>query len=479
MKKNYISLMYLNLLFKYQKLSNRIQRSIKSGKFWTLSKLRRDDLLSRIQVLKLRLQSMNPQLAKTLVIGGLLVGSSAVAQTNFVKQTGADNPAAGVVVQSGAYGSASAFADLDSDGDLDMAFSSLGDSYSVKMSMLEYYKNTGSATNPIFLKQEGVDNPFQNLTFDLGYLTPSFGDFDGDGDFDLLVGEDSNTLKYFKNTGTLTTPVFEEQLPGYGSIVPVIAYSGGNFLDELAPSCVDIDGDGDLDVFLGEEDHTSIFFLKNNGTPTVPDLVFIDSMSVGNPFKDLNPIPNSYRTEAGFGDIDGDGDIDAFITGVNNDIYNTSARYYRNDGTETVPNFVLSTDEENPFKDFVRNGFAYPSFVDIDADGDLDFFVGDGSSVAFYKNLDINVSLNEVSADFSNSITVFPNPCKGDLNVSVKDIEAGAVNVSLIDSKGIEVLQTVSSASDFSLDLSNLSGGVYILKLNSPNASGTVKVIKE
>lgn len=479
MKKNYISLMYLNLLFKYQKLSNRIQRSIKSGKFWTLSKLRRDDLLNRIQVLKLRLQSMNPQLAKTLVIGGLLVGSSAVAQTNFVKQTGADNPAAGIVVQSGAYGSASSFADLDNDGDLDMVFSSVGDIYTVEMRMLEYYKNTGSATNPIFLKQEGVDNPFQNLTFDLGYLTPSFGDFDGDGDFDLLVGGDYNTLKYFKNTGTLTTPVFVEQLPGYGSIVPVIPYSGGFSLDELAPSCVDIDGDGDLDVFLAEEIHFSMFFLKNNGTPTVPDLVFIDSMSVGNPFNGLNPIPiaNYIRVEAGFGDIDGDGDFDAFLSGGYSS--NTGAAYYRNDGTATVPNFVLSTEEENPFKDFVRDGYAYPSFVDIDADGDLDFFVGDGSSVAFYKNLDINTSTKEVVSDFSSSISVFPNPCKSDLTVSVKDIEAGVVSVSLLDSKGLEVLKTVSSTTEFKLDLSNLSGGVYILKLNSPNASGTVKVIKE
>ena len=40
------------------------------------------------------------------------------------------------------------------------------------------------------------------------YSTPSFTDLDGDGDQDLIVGNEYGDIAYFENTGTVTLPEF-------------------------------------------------------------------------------------------------------------------------------------------------------------------------------------------------------------------------------------------------------------------------------
>ncbi|NYT26431.1 MAG: hypothetical protein H0A76_00045 [Candidatus Thiodubiliella endoseptemdiera] len=41
------------------------------------------------------------------------------------------------------------------------------------------------------------------------YLHTNLIDIDGDGDLDLVMGEDYGTLKYYQNTGTTLTPAYE------------------------------------------------------------------------------------------------------------------------------------------------------------------------------------------------------------------------------------------------------------------------------
>jgi hypothetical protein len=71
---------------------------------------------------------------------------------------------------------------------------------------------------------------------------PAFADIDGDGDDDLLLGrEEGNVLLYRREgVGADAEPVF---VLDSSFTLPLPNYS--------TPSVVDIDGDGDLDVFSG------------------------------------------------------------------------------------------------------------------------------------------------------------------------------------------------------------------------------------
>ncbi len=164
---------------------------------------------------------------------------------SYSEQSGTANPFNGFDV---GYFSTPSFADIDGDGDLDLV---VGE----RDGNLNYYKNTGSATNPIYSLQSGTDNPLNS--FDVGYRsTPSFADIDGDGDLDLVVGELYGNLNYYKNTGSATNPLYSEQSgtanPFNGFIVGISS----------TPSFADIDGDGDLDLVVGEYDGTLNYVLN-------------------------------------------------------------------------------------------------------------------------------------------------------------------------------------------------------------------------
>jgi hypothetical protein len=70
-------------------------------------------------------------------------------------------------------------------------------------------------------------------------------DIEGDGDFDVFVNNHAGDSKFFKNTGTFSNPHLFDYSPGVN-----------NRYFETA-TFVDIDGDGDLDVFGNYTDHDS------------------------------------------------------------------------------------------------------------------------------------------------------------------------------------------------------------------------------
>jgi len=204
------------------------------------------------------------------------------------------------------------------------------------------------------------NNPFE-LSDMVRNSSPSFADIDGDGDLDAFVGERYGNIRYFKNTGSSTLAAFEKP-----STNP-FGLSDIGF--ESAPSLVDIDGDGDLDAFVGER-YGNIRYFKNTGSPTMPAFVTFSN----NPFGLSAAIDQSAPS---FVDIDGDGDLDAFVGERFGSIV-----YFKNTGSITVPAFTMSS--TNPFglSDVGRN--SSPSFVDIDGDLDLDALVGETYGSIFY-----------------------------------------------------------------------------------------------
>ena len=82
---------------------------------------------------------------------------------------------------------------------------------------------------------------------------------DADGDLDLLTGRDDGTVVYVENTGDALSPEWGQAVFNYGGI------DVGNY---STPELVDIDADGDLDLFSGSHG-LDIYMYENIGTPNL------------------------------------------------------------------------------------------------------------------------------------------------------------------------------------------------------------------
>jgi len=156
---------------------------------------------SQIEKLILKIKKLVQELMHVLSPTKLkrILGTAAICLgISFTNQISAQSFAPPQVnpygLDSTSYFAFPAFADLDGDGDMDLL---VGEYYGA----MQYFENTGTANNPQFAAPQV--NPFGLVS--TNYLAfPAFADLDGDGDMDLLVGEDYGAMQYFENTSILT-----------------------------------------------------------------------------------------------------------------------------------------------------------------------------------------------------------------------------------------------------------------------------------
>ncbi len=116
--------------------------------------------------------------------------------------------------------------------------------------------------NKLFGKNEikALAETYVNNSFHI--KNPAIVDVDGDGDFDLLNFTKKGKVEYYKNTGTLESPVFILENKNYDS------YEVSSFLPSGLPVPVffaDNDGDNDKDVFgiVKEDSKYDVMFIEN------------------------------------------------------------------------------------------------------------------------------------------------------------------------------------------------------------------------
>ncbi|NYT27991.1 MAG: VCBS repeat-containing protein [Candidatus Thiodubiliella endoseptemdiera] len=288
------------------------------------------------------------------------------------------------------------------------------------------------------------------------YSAPNLADIDGDGDLDLVVGEDNGTLKYYQNTGTTSNPTYEAKT---GDSNP---FNGTDVVNYSSPILVDIDGDGDLDLVGGERNGTLKYY-QNTGTTSNP--TYEAKTGDSNPFNGIDVGNLSAPTLA---DIDGDGDLDLVVGESDGTL-----KYYQNTGTTSNPAYEEKTGDDNPFNGIDVGSASSPTLADIDGDGDLDLVVGEyyGTLKYYYNQQPSSVdgqvptftektSDTNVLGEPSNLVIEFSENIK--TNGGIVEIWNSAEKVATISITNANISDTT-----LTLNPSSLTSGVYYIKMAS------------
>lgn len=242
------------------------------------------------------------------------------------------------------------FGDVDGDGDPDMLVGNKLDPATLRRGRLYVFENEGGPRDPRFRLADTLD-----LAASYNYA-PALADLDGDGLLDLLLGTWNDDVLFFRNEGSPARPEWVQD-----STRTVRLSRGSN----TTPALADVDGDGDLDLFIGEASGTLNFF-RNEGSAAEPDFTLVA--------EDYDGIDVGRRSHPSFIDFDGDGDLDLVVGREQG-----GAAYFRNDGDPATPRFVRDDTVWIPLLPL-----ASPVFVDLLGEGRADLVAGSLSGGVIY-----------------------------------------------------------------------------------------------
>jgi hypothetical protein len=258
-----------------------------------------------------------------------------------------------------------ALGDLDDDGDLDAIF---GNESSADTVWLNDGKGRFRKHGEYWMKPGSRGYPISKALV--------LGDLDGDADLDAFVG---NCCRGEYGIGG--SPGREPTRLGYSDSYNAVWLNdgGGRFTDSgqllgneatLAIALGDVDGDGDLDAFVGNEYEGSWAV----GSPANEVWLNDGSGRFSDSGQDLGR-GNSYAVA--LGDLDGDGDLDAFVGNRDPRTFSRADKVWLNDGTGYF------TDSGQDLGDADTRVVA---LVDLDGDGDLDAFVDNDAASQIWRN---------------------------------------------------------------------------------------------
>lgn len=129
-----------------------------------------------------------------------------------------------------------------------------------------YFENIGSRHEPVYAAGRRLENAGQPLHVDLCMVTPVACDFDGDGFIDLVVGDEDGRVALFRHSGKVIDGMPQFREPRYFRQIA----DNLKFGALCSPVSVDWDGDGRDDLVSGDSSG-HIGFIKNlgdeNGAP--------------------------------------------------------------------------------------------------------------------------------------------------------------------------------------------------------------------
>ncbi len=193
-----------------------------------------------------------------------------------------------------------------------------------------------------------------NLVGLVGGFNMVQADYDNDGDVDIFVLRGGWTRKF----GRIPNSLLRNEGDATFTDVTFDAGLGEKHYPTQAGAWADYDNDGDIDLYIGNEDHdssgdTPCQLFRNNGNGTFTDVA-----------RDAGVLNFAYAKAVGWGDFDGDRFPDLYVSN-----FGTANRLFRNNGDGTFTDVARQIGVTGPKRSF-------PTwFWDFDNDGALDLFV--------------------------------------------------------------------------------------------------------
>ena len=289
------------------------------------------------------------------------------------------------------------FLDIDGDGDKDLISTNVGMNANPNTPGLEVPQKSIN----VYVFDNEVFVPV-NIFFD-GQASFEFGDFNKDGQNDIIVAVEENggtRVHMLLNTRLLDDARPDDYRDYFFSYNPF--KNGENFIEsvyDMKFAIKDLDNDGFVEIIIAGQSSkisseastvmsmSSVIPKEGNDDVGFDGFELTESVGV----VDGDVLSNLSYASYDFGDIDNDGDFDFLISGYSFDGYKTilfeNKRKVDENQVVIQPLQVYFEEKEN---DFVSVKQGTTDFVDFDSDGKLDVLIsgqsGDGDLVKAYKN---------------------------------------------------------------------------------------------
>lgn len=353
------------------------------------------------------------------------------------------------------------FFDYNNDGLQDLFIGNYG-YYGVPFQpKIALFKNTGSLTDPRF---ELITRDYDNLNASgLVNMVPTFGDLDGDGDADMIIGDYVGNLHYFQNTAA-------SGAEAKFVLLQTKLKNSKNFLidvgDFAVPQIVDMDNDGKNDLIIGGR-NGKVAYYHNTGTgTTVPVFdsitVFLGQISVSNP-------TNTSKYSYPFVFKDKSGVTKMLIGSVDGTVY-----LYDHIDNNLTGKFKLV---DSLYQDIYQSTRTAPHGADINNDGYMDLIVGNyQGGVSFYKGTLKNVIGIDTYDNFIHfNYDLYPNPANGSVTLKINDEHSSTYLVEIYNVMGQFIGSHIIANNQLNIDTQSMQQGMYLYKVYEVDGYNTKK----